>query len=55
MWVKVFIQRECSGSKTENELHRHDNIATPGWGEQFRFFKRAALVAIRIWNYNQRA
>jgi hypothetical protein len=54
MLVKVFIQRECSGGNNENELHRHDDIQAPGWGEQFRFFKRAALVVILIWNYNQR-
>jgi hypothetical protein len=45
MWVKVFIQRECSGGENENKLYRHDDIEPLGWGEQFRLFKRAALVA----------
>jgi hypothetical protein len=50
-WVNALIQREYSGGEDENELHRHE---TPGWGGQFSLFKRAALVATRIWKYNQR-
>jgi hypothetical protein len=56
MWVKVFIQQECSGNKNENELHRHDNIEATGWGEQFPFFQ-SALVDTRycnIWSEQRR-